>query len=116
MMRVYNNQRKIYVAYAEYYGISYDMFLASYVGKTEDQLKQESRAFVKEDLVMYQLIKTLEVSPTEEEYEEGFEFYAEFYGTTVEELLEYYGETAVKTTILWQKLMETLILSNNIIE
>ncbi|MBE6542328.1 MAG: trigger factor [Ruminococcaceae bacterium] len=114
--RVYNNQKEIYKSYADYYGTTYDMFLNHYVGMTDEELKEESRSFVKEDLVMYQLVKTLEVSPTDKEYEEGFEYYADYYETTVEELIEYYGETAIKTTILWQKLMDKLILENNIVE
>ena len=65
---------------------------------------------------MYQLVKTLDITLTEEEYQEGYEFYAEYYGTTVDELISYYGQSTIDTTIIWQKLMDKLILDTTVIE
>lgn len=106
--RIYGESRSMYESYAGYYGVDYETFLSSYMGMTDDQLYEESRNYVKEDLVMYQLIKELDVNLTEEEYDEGMEFFAEYYGTTADELASYYGEDTIRTTILWQALMEKI--------
>jgi hypothetical protein len=34
------------------------------------------------------------------------QFFADYYGATVEDLLAYYGEDTMNTTIIWQELME----------
>lgn len=106
--RVYSERRVMYEDYAEYYGMGYAEFLSSYAGMTDDELYTECQSYVKEDLVMYQLIKELGVEPTEEEYAEGIEFFANYYGTTSDELISYYGEDTIRSTILWQALMEKI--------
>ena len=106
--RIYGERRAMYEEYAGYYGLDYDTFMTSYVGMTDAELYAESQNYVKEDLVMYQLIKELNFEVSEEEYAEGMEFFAEYYGTTAEELAEYYGEETIRTTILWQELMEKI--------
>lgn len=106
--RVYGERRAMYEEYAGYYGVDYETFITSYAGLTDEELYAESQSYVKEDLVMYQLIKELNFEVTEEEYAEGMEFFADYYGATVEELTSYYGEEAMRTTILWQSLMEKI--------
>ncbi len=114
--RVYNDRKAVYESYASYYGTDYETFLSTYIGLTTEDLYEECRAYVKEDLVMYQLVKTLGITVSEEEYQDGYEFYAEYYGTTVDELISYYGQTTIDTTILWQSLMDKLILESNVVE
>lgn len=106
--RVYSENRAMYEEYADYYSLDYETFLTNYVGITDEQLREESRNYVKEDLVMYQLIKEIGLELTDADYEEGFEFFANYYGTSVDELKEYYGEEAIRTTILWQALMDKI--------
>ena len=45
---------------------------------------------------------------TEEEYADGITFYAEYNGMSEEEILNYYGEDSLRTSVLWQKLMEKI--------
>jgi len=106
--RIYGERRAMYEEYAGYYGVDYETFLSNYAGLTDEELYAESQKYVKEDLVMYQLIKELNLEVTEEDYAEGMEFFADYYGATVEELAEYYGEDTMRTTILWQALMEKI--------
>lgn len=106
--RVYGEKRVMYEEYASYYGMDYETFLTNYAGITDDDLYTESQNYVKEDLVMYTLIKELGVEPTEDEYSEGIAFFAEYYGITEDELLSYYGEDTVRATILWQALMSKI--------
>ena len=116
VQRIYGERKQMYEYYAEYYNTDYDTFLANYVGMTDDDLIEESREYVKEDLVMYQLTKELGIELSDDEYEDGLAFYANYYGTSESELLSYYGEDTIYTTILWQKLMETVAPMNNITE
>ncbi len=106
--RVYGERRAMYEEYAGYYGVDYETFLSNYAGLTDEELYAESQNYVKEDLVMYQLIKELNFEVTEDEYAEGMAFFAEYYGATEEELKSYYGEETMRTTILWQALMEKI--------
>ncbi|MBQ9718210.1 MAG: trigger factor [Clostridia bacterium] len=106
--RVYGERRAMYEEYAGYYGVDYETFLSNYAGLTDEELYAESQNYVKEDLVMYQLIKELNLNLTEEDYAEGMAFFADYYGATEEELAAYYGEETMRTTILWQALMEKI--------
>ncbi len=106
--RIYSERRTMYEEYAGYYGVDYETFLTNYAGMTDSDLYAESEKYVKEDLVMYQLIKDLNFELTDAEYAEGMAFFAEYYGATEEELKSYYGEDTIRTTILWQALMEKI--------
>ena len=106
--RIYGESRSMYESYAGYYGMDYETFLSSYVGISDEELYEESKKYVKKDLVMYQLIKELNFELTDDDYAEGMAFFAEYYGTTEEELASYYGEDAIRTTILWQALMNKI--------
>ncbi len=112
--RVYNEKKTQYESYAKYYGTDYETFLKNYVGITDDDLMEESRDYVKEDLVMYTLADELGITISDEEYAEGLDFYAGYYGFSTDELLNYYGKNTIYATILWQKMMETVAPMNNI--
>ena len=106
VQRVYNERRAVYESYAEYYDSTYEQTLIDLFGLTDEQLQEECRNYVKEDLVMYQLMKETGVEITDEIYNERMQFFADYYGATVEDLLAYYGEDTMNTTIIWQELME----------
>lgn len=114
--RIYNEQCSVYEQYAASFGVDYDTFLTSYLNVTDEQLLSDSKAYVKEQLVMYQLVKELGVEMTDEEYKEGLAFFADSYGMTVEDLVSYYGEETVRTSILWQKLMEVIAADSVIVK
>lgn len=114
--RIYGQQRLMYEQYAAQFGTDYDTFLSSYLNVTDADLLEESRTYVREDLVMYQLVKDLGIELTDEEYQVGLEFFAESYGMTTQELTAYYGEDTIRATIIWQKLMEAVAAEANIVE
>lgn len=114
--RIYSQQRIMYEQYAEQFGTDYDTFLSAYLNVTDDQLLEDSRSYVKEDLVMYQLVKDLGIELSAEEYQQGLEFFAESYGMTTQELISYYGEDTIRATIIWQKLMNVIAADANIVE
>ena len=82
--------------------------VANHMATTDDEIYGTAEAYVKEDLVMYSLVKELGVAPTEEEYADGIAFYAEYNGMTTDEILDYYGEENLRTSVLWQALMEKI--------
>ncbi|MBP3292888.1 MAG: FKBP-type peptidyl-prolyl cis-trans isomerase [Clostridia bacterium] len=106
--RIYGERRAMYEEYAGYYGVDYETFLTNYVGMSDSDLYAESEKYVKEDLVMYQIIKELNFELTDDVYTEGIAFFTEYYGATEEELLSYYGEDTLRTTILGQELMKKI--------
>ncbi len=114
--RIYKGNREYYEQSAEYYGVDYDTFIKHYMNMTDEDMKNESRSYVKEDLVMYKLIKDLNITISEDEYNEGLEFFAGYYGMTSDELISYYGKDTIYTTIIWEKLMETVAKDNIIKE
>jgi len=106
VMRIYNEQRAMYAQYAASMGTDYETFIKSYIGVTDEGLIEECRTYVKEDLVIYQLVKDLGVEISEEEFTEGVTRFAESYGMTNAELISAYGESTIRTTLYWQKIME----------
>ena len=104
--KVYAEQREYYESYASYYGTDYRTFLTDYMAVTDDEIYAGAEDYVKEDLVMYALVKELAVEPTEEEYAEGISFYAEYNGVTTDEMFDYYGEDNLRASVLWQAMME----------
>lgn len=114
--RIYSQQRLMYEQYAAQFGTDYETFLASYLNVTDEQLLADSRTYVKEDLVMYQLVKDLGIELTDEEYQTGLEYFAESYGMTTQELISYYGEYTIRGSIIWPKLMEVVAAEANVVE
>lgn len=116
VQRVYNEKRSMYETYAEYFGTTYEQLLADYYGITDDDLMAESRDYVKEDLVMYQLMKEIGLEITDEMYDARMQFFADYYGATVDDLISYYGEDTMNTTVIWQELMEYIETKSNVTE
>ncbi len=114
--RLYSQMRTTYQDYATSYGIDYDTFLEMYVGMSDEDLKDICRTYVKEDLVMYKLVQELDIELTDERYAEELEFYANYYGTTADELISYYGEESIRFTILWQVVMENIFEFSVVVE
>ena len=114
--RLYSEMRLWYEDYATYYGTDYETFIKNYLGYSDEDLVNLSKDYVKEDLVMYQLIKENNIELTDEEYKEGFDMYAQLYGITVDELKEYYGEDRIKNTLLWEALMADILEDSVIVE
>lgn len=101
----YESRKAMYTAWAEYYDTTYENFLASYVGTTEEALMEECRSYVREDLVMYALAKALNHTLTEEEFSARLENLASAYGTSADNMLSQYEESSLRKTLLWESLM-----------
>lgn len=100
--------RANYEMYAEQYGVEYDEFLSMYVGMDDEGLMQYTENYVKEDIVIYSIVKAEGLEVTDEEYAEGVETYCKEYEMTEEELLQSYPEERIKSVLQWNKLMSAI--------
>ena len=101
----YQEYRDMYEYYASYYGTDYDTFLAEYVGATDAELLEECKGIVKEELVLYALVKELDANVTQAEIDGKVAFFAELYGVKNDEIINYYGEESLKKTALYDKIL-----------
>ena len=107
----YQEHRKVYQAYANYYKIEYEELLAR-VGKTEEVLYAEAQALVLEDLVYYAIVDAENIIVTPQEKEDKLDTYVNFYmnkyGYTEAEIHENLLDT-VYDAMLYDKMQETLV-------
>ncbi|MEE0969084.1 MAG: trigger factor [Clostridia bacterium] len=113
---LYWNNRSKYESDAAQYNMSYDNFLSAYVGITDEEMLEYTEAYVKEDIVIYSIVKAENLAVTDKEYEEGVKKYMEEYNMTEEELIETYGEERIKSVLQWNKLMDAIVSWNNVEE
>lgn len=101
----YENRKAMYTAWADYYGTTYEDFLTSYVGTTDAAIMEECRNDVREDLVLYALVKAMGHTLTEDEFNSRLVNLAAAYGTTPENMLTQYEESSLRKTLLWESAM-----------
>lgn len=114
--RSFEEMRAYYKDYAEYLKVDYDTFMSSYIGMTDEQLRDQCKASVREDLVLYQLVKELKLELTEEEYSTAMNDFANEFGMTFEDLISYYPEESIRKTVLWQAALDIVMQSAEIVE
>jgi len=112
--RNYAESKAMYESYAEMYGTTYEDFLTNYIGATDDDVRAQAEFIVKENLVMYQLVKDMGIIITDEKFSEEVKKLADMYGVTSEDMVTYYGEDMLMSTILWQEVVKVITESANI--
>lgn len=105
---LYWSYRSEYQNYANQYGMDYETFLASQVGCTDDDVLKYAQSYVKEDIVIYQIVKAEGLAVTDDEYKAGLADFCEQYGQTEEELIANYGEKNIRSVIQWNKLIDAV--------
>ena len=108
--------RANYEAYAAQQGISYESFLTTYIGQTDEQLRQYAESYIKEDLVIYSIVKAEGLEVTNEERAEEVAKFCLQYKMTEDELIAAYGEDRIMSVIQWNKLMKAICEWNTAIE
>ncbi len=108
--------RANYEAYAAQQGISYENFLSTYIGQTDEQLLQYAENYIKEDIVIYSIVKAENLEITDEERAEEVAKFCVQYEMTEEELVAAYGEDRIISVIQWNKLMKAICEWNTAIE
>ncbi len=107
--RLYTQTREYYEQYAEMYSTDYETFVQVYLNTTDEAIYEECKSYVKEDLVLNQISKELKVELSDEKFNEGLYTLSEYYMMTKDELLKYYGEEAIRSTLTWQELMSEIV-------
>lgn len=110
--------RANYEYYAASSGLSYEEFLAqygSYSGMgTDDDVWAYAETYIKEDMVIYSIVKAENLQITDEEYAKGIAEFCEQYGMSEAELVEAYGEDRIESVLIWNKLMDAIYEWSNI--
>lgn len=96
------------------YGMTYEQFMQTYVGGTDEDFRTYCEDYIKEDVVIYQIVKAEGLAVTDEEYAEGVKNFASDYSVTEEELVERYTETRIKSVMQWNKLMDAVYSWSNV--
>lgn len=73
----YSSMVSYYTYYASMYGVTYENFLAQYVGTTDAELKKQAEDYTRSDLVYYQILKEQKIAVTDEIYTERLRKYCE---------------------------------------
>lgn len=103
--RSYEECRASYETYASMYGLEYEDFLNNYIGMTDDDVRLQAEYLVKENLVIYQMVKELGILVDDARFNEEVEAAAEAYGATTEEIISYYGRDTIMLSILQQEVL-----------
>ena len=97
-----------YTQVAESYDMTFEEFLQQYMQMTREDIHEMNSTYIKQDLVLYSLVKAMNIELTDEEYQAGVKAYADSYGADVDTFLEQYGYTEddMRSSLLYQKAIE----------
>ncbi len=109
-----------YQQYAESYGMKWEDFI-SMTGMTEEEFNEEAKTYaeesVKEEMIMYTIVRNENISVTEKEYEEEAQKYVDSLGyESIEALEQAYDKDTIITSILWNQVFEFLLDNAKIVE
>jgi trigger factor len=109
-----------YQTYATYYGMELEEFLESYVGTTEDELREmmrETAEFrVKMTLSFHEIAEKEGITITDDEYQDELNSLAEEYDyESAEAVEEAYSEAMIREQMIQEKVID-LIVENAVIE
>lgn len=93
-----------YAAYAGYEDIA--AFMKEELGLTEEDMREDARLSVAEDLIVFSIIKAEKLKTSDEEYAEMAAGYAEQEGMTLAEMEELYGRDYLEECVLYDKAVQ----------
>lgn len=111
----YWNTRSKMSAYCAAYGMTYEEYLA-YYNKTDAEQRKAAEDYIKEDIVIYSIVKAEGLELTEEEFNAELAAYCEANDLTEEYVIETYTEEQVRSVFQWNKLMDAVYEWSNITE
>ena len=112
--------RKDYIAYYENMAKNMEMtleaFCSGYMEMTVEELNEEAETYAKEmvenDMIFTQLVRSLSLTLTDEEYQLGTEGYFEKEEgnfNSVTEFIDYYGEEQIRENLIRDKALAVLV-------
>lgn len=99
-----------YYSYTQY-GLSLDMF-----GITEESCEEAARDTLRQELVLYSIVKANGYTVTEEEYNAKVKALAEEYDVTEEEYKNTYSRQSVATKVYYEKVMADVMATATFVE
>lgn len=113
----YNMYREMCQYYASAYQMEYSDMLAYFVGVSSDEeLLKFCEDTVKENIVFYSLVRELGIEATEEDVNEVVNYFATMYAWNAQDVINQYGEDAVKSQALFNKVMGHVASLGTIVE
>lgn len=109
---------RLYAHYADDGNISYGELL-EWLGMTDEDIENEAKDLVKRDLVQAAILEKENIELTEEEKEKFFDRYAEKYTEIYGYSREYVESNLadeIYASMLYDKMMEYLIINNNLVK
>ncbi len=113
---IYWGARANYEVYAKQYGVEYEQFLSAYVGLSDDEIRAKAESYIKEDLVIYSIVKAEKMEITDEELAEGIKALSEEEQMTEAELTATYSESEIVSVLQWRKLITAVYEWNTVKE
>lgn len=101
-----------YAAYAGYEDVA--EFMEKELDLTEEDIREDARASVLEDLIVFSIIRAEKMTITQEEYVASATAYAESEGVTLAEMEEYYGKDYLEECVLYDKAIQFVYNSASI--
>ncbi|MDO4523669.1 MAG: trigger factor, partial [Eubacteriales bacterium] len=112
-----NRAKAYYESYASYYGMTTEDLMAAY-GMDEEtfmgELENVAKQTLSQEMVLIAVAEKEGLEPTEDEFAEGLEKYAQRAGSDAEALLEQYGENYIRNSLIQEKALEFLYENANI--
>ena len=93
-----------YATYAGYEDVA--EFMDKELGLTEEDMREDARLSVCEDLIVFSIIKAEKLKVSDEEYIEMASVYAENEGMTLSEMEDYYGRDYLEECVLYDKAIQ----------
>ena len=105
-----------YEEMATQYGMEFEDFLTTYMGISEDEFNEQvdevAKTSLKQKLAIELIAEKKNLEPTDKEYEERFEEYAEMYNfDSVDDMKEQAGEDVLKEMVLRERVADYLVKS-----
>ena len=104
---------KYYTQIAQMYGVELNDFITTYLNMTEDKFNEKIEESAKQAVQLEEAVKLIakkeKLEPSDKEYEEGMQEYADKAGADLDTYKEQVGEDVLKDAILRDKVLDYLV-------
>ena len=102
-----------YTQIAQMYGVELNDFITTYLNMTEDKFNEKIEESAKQAVQLEEAVKLIakkeKLEPSDKEYEEGMQEYADKAGADLDTYKEQVGEDVLKDAILRDKVLDYLV-------
>ena len=98
-----------YTQIAQMYGVELNDFITTYLNMTEEKIEESAKQAVQLEEAVKLIAKKEKLEPSDKEYEEGMQEYADKAGADLDTYKEQVGEDVLKDAILRDKVLDYLV-------